>query len=84
MRRLLLVRRRPAHAKRKRWSVVFTLDHVLWLTIVEAEDLVVEVEPVSHDGETVLQSVATLGVELKVGVEIVVAERAAQSTRCRR
>ena len=69
------------HAARKGWAVVFALNHVLRLAVIESEHFIGEVEAVSHDSEPVLQTIAGLGIELKVRVKIIVAERTSRSPR---
>ena len=83
LRSLLLVHRRPAHSARERWTVVFALHHVLCLPVVESEDLVGKVESIGHDGESIFQAIAGLGIDLEVRVEIIVPKRAIKSSRSR-
>src|SRR6266571_1343475 len=45
---LFFMQWRPAEAGGNRWPVIFALDHVLWAAVVEAEDLVVDVEPIHN------------------------------------
>src|SRR5256884_2735412 len=48
--RLFLVCRRPAHARGNGRPIVFALDHVLRAAIVEAEDLVIDIEAIHEIG----------------------------------
>src|SRR5258707_12458686 len=64
---LFFVQRRPAEAGGNRWPVIFALDHVLWAAIVEAEDLVVDVEPIHNKAQATANADAALSVELKLG-----------------
>src|SRR5436305_1278027 len=74
--RLFLVHRRPAHTRCNRRPVVFALDHVLRAAIVEAEDLVIDIEAIHDKAESVGQADTALGIELEVWVEIIIAKGA--------
>ena len=56
--------------------VVFTLHHILWTSIVKAEDLIVQVQAVGIDRKAPGQFVGCLRIELEVRVEVVIACRA--------
>ena len=68
-------RRRPAEAERVSGLVVLALDHVWLAAVIEAEDLVVEVESGDDQLEPVAKLPATLRVDLGVVVEVDVPER---------
>src|SRR5882762_4720232 len=69
------MQRRPAHTRGDRGLIEFALEHVLGTPIVKTEDLVVEIETVHDKAQATGHSDAALSVELKMRVEIVVAER---------
>src|SRR5712692_3041039 len=71
---LFFMQGRPAHARCDGGLIEFALNHVLRAAVVKTEDLVVDVEPVHDEGQAVTHFDATLGIELKVGIEVVVAE----------
>src|SRR6202007_1171358 len=72
---LLFVSRRPAEAGGDGGPIVFALEHVFRAAVIEAEDFVVDVQPVHDERQTVSHADAALRVEFKMAVEIVVAER---------
>ena len=65
---------RPAHTCGDGGLVKFALDHELGASVIKTEDLVVDVEPVHDKTQAVAHFDATLGIELKMGIEVVVAE----------
>ena len=67
--------RRPAHARGNGRPIVFALDHVLRAAIVEAEDLVIDIEAIHDKAQAMCQSYAALYVDLEVGIEIVISKR---------
>lgn len=71
---LLLARWRPAEARCDGGLIVFALNHVLRAALVEAEDFVVHIQPVRYEAQAFGKTHAALGVHLKMGVEIDVAE----------
>src|SRR5207253_7517124 len=71
--RLFFVQRRPADARGNSRPVVFALDHVLRAAVVEAENLVVDIQAIHDELKAIRQSHAALGIELQMRVEIVVA-----------
>ena len=66
------MQRRPAEARSDGGLVEFALDHVLRAAVIEAEDLVVDVETIHDKRQAVVEAHATLRIELKVGIEEVV------------
>src|SRR3989442_12761009 len=66
---------RPAEARRNGGLVEFALDHVLRAPVVKTEDLVVDVETIHDKTQAVTQADAALGVELEMGIEVIVAGR---------
>src|SRR5229473_7423389 len=73
--RILLRGGRPAHAKRNGGLIKFALDRVDGVSLVEAENLVTEVEAGSLKAKALGDSVAALNVKLRVCVEVDVAGR---------
>src|SRR5437879_13427098 len=67
---------RPAHTCGDGGLVKFALDHELGASVIKTEDLVVDIEPVHDKTQAVAHFDATLGIELKMGIEVVVAEGA--------
>ena len=65
---------RPADTRGNRGLVEFALKHVLRAPVVKTEDLVVDVESVHDKGKATGHFDATLSIELKMGIKIVVAE----------
>ena len=72
---LFFMQRRPAEAGGDGGLVEFALDHELRATVIETEDLVIEIETVHDKTQPARQTKAALSVELKMGVEVVVPER---------
>src|SRR5579859_1493355 len=70
----------PAEAGRDGRTIVFALHHEWSAAIVEAKDFIVQVEAIHDEGEAVSQSNAALSVNLKMSVEVVVAEWALNAT----
>src|SRR5215831_1849810 len=70
---LSLARERIPHSSREGWFVVFTLDHILRASVVEAENLIVQVQSVGVNGKVACDLVASLGVDLVMRIEIGVA-----------
>src|SRR5260370_2197712 len=70
------MQRGPTHAGGDGRLVKFALDHVLGAAVIEAEDLIIDVKSIHDRGQAVPHSHATLGIELEVCVEVVVAQRA--------
>ena len=68
------MQRGPAETRGDRGLVELALEHVLGAPVVKTEDLIVDVEPVHDKGQATGHFDATLGVELKMGIEVVVAE----------
>ena len=66
---------RPAETGRDGRLVEFPLEHVLRAAVVKTEHLIVDVQTVHDESESVGQTHAALGIELKVWKEVVVAER---------
>ena len=79
----LLKSRIPAETHGISWLVVFALNHELGAALVKAEDFVGQVEAVGNETEAMRKANTALGVNLQVGVEILVAEWAFQSTGSR-
>src|ERR1051325_5238895 len=74
--RLSFMQRRPAEAGGDGGPIIFALEHVLWAAVIKAEDLVVDIEAVHDELKAVHHAHAALGIELKVRIEVVVAEGA--------
>src|SRR5437879_8519349 len=66
---------RPAEAGGDGGLIEFALDHELRATVIETEDLVIEIETVHDKTQAAGHFDATLSVKLKMGIEEVVAER---------
>src|SRR5713226_1195072 len=73
--RILLRGGRPAHAERNSGLIEFALDGIDAAALVEAEDLVAEVQARGLEAKALGDSVAALDVKLSVGVEVDVARR---------
>src|SRR2546425_864015 len=74
--RLSFMQRRPAEPRGDGGPVIFALEHVLWAAVIKAEDLVVDIEAVHDELKAVHHAHAALGIELKVRIEVVIAEGA--------
>src|SRR5438094_6921722 len=72
---LFFMQRRPAEAGGDGGLVEFALDHELRATVIETEDLVIEIETVHDKAQAMGHFDATLSVKLKMGIEEVVPER---------
>src|SRR5580698_371264 len=67
---------RPADTARVGWLVIFALNHVLSTSIEEAEYCVIHVLPDAQRGKAFAEIVAGLGIDLRMSVEVGVAEGA--------
>src|ERR1700758_1751474 len=76
----------PAETHGVRRLIIFALNHELCASLIETKYFVCQVEAIGDETEAMRQPDAALRVNLQVGVEILVAERALESTgsRCGR
>src|SRR5258708_30087956 len=72
---LFFMQGRPAHARCDGGLIEFALNHVLRAPVVKAEHLVVDVKSIHDKGQATGHFDATLSIELKMGIEEVVAGR---------
>src|ERR1700676_4234658 len=75
----LFCRGRPAHTERHSRVVILTLDRVDLAALVEAKDLVAQVQAIRKETESFVDAVAALHVELGVSVEVDIAGRTLQA-----
>ena len=70
-----LVRRRPSQPSAKRRLIELPLNRIRGAPVVEPENLVVQIQPVSHQRKSLRQLISPLQINLQVRVEIRVAVR---------
>src|SRR6202040_4311429 len=75
----LLRGRRPANAGRNGRVIVLALDGIYPAALVEAKNLVAEIQAVSHHAQALSDPIAALHIKLCVSIEIDVASRALQT-----